>query len=76
MADSYQEHGVYRFQPLTPRLLDQVRERIRYKHYSIRTERAYVEWVKRFVLFHGKRHPARWARPSAPLQYRRRPQWY
>ncbi len=40
-----------------PRLLDQVRERIRYKHYSIRTERVYVEWVKRFILFHGKRHP-------------------
>src|SRR5204862_7489576 len=40
-----------------PRLLDQVRERIRYKHYSIRTERAYVEWVRRFILFHGKRHP-------------------
>jgi len=37
-------------QPGSPRLLDQVRERIRYKHYNIRTERAYVEWVKRFVL--------------------------
>lgn len=42
---------------VAPRLLDQVRERIRYKHYSIRTERVYVEWVKRFVLFHKKRHP-------------------
>ncbi len=40
-----------------PRLLDQVRERIRYKHYSIRTERAYVDWAKRFILFHDKRHP-------------------
>jgi Phage integrase, N-terminal SAM-like domain len=40
-----------------PRLLDQVREQIRYRHYSIRTEKAYVEWVRRFVLFHGKRHP-------------------
>ena len=40
-----------------PRLLDQVREQIRYRHYSIRTERSYVEWVKQFVLFHGKRHP-------------------
>lgn len=39
------------------RLLDQVREQIRYRHYSIRTEKAYVEWVRRFVLFHGKRHP-------------------
>ncbi len=43
--------------PPPPRLLDQIRERIRYKHYSIRTERAYVDWARRFILFHGKRHP-------------------
>ncbi len=43
---------------LKPKLLDQVRERIRLKHYSIRTEQAYGDWVRRFVLFHGKRHPA------------------
>jgi len=40
-----------------PRLLDQVREKIRLKHYSIRTEQAYVDWIKRFILFHDKRHP-------------------
>jgi integron integrase len=40
-----------------PRLLDQVRDKIRLKHYSIRTEQAYTDWVKRFVLFHKKRHP-------------------
>ena len=40
-----------------PRLLQQVREKIRYKHYSIRTESAYVEWVKRFIFFHERRHP-------------------
>jgi hypothetical protein len=40
-----------------PKLLDQVRERIRAKHYSIRTEEAYVDWAKRFILFHNKRHP-------------------
>lgn len=40
-----------------PKLLDQVRAKIRLKHYSIRTEEAYAEWVKRYVLFHGKRHP-------------------
>ncbi len=40
-----------------PKLLDQVRDKIRYKHYSIRTEQAYVDWVKRFILFHHKRHP-------------------
>ena len=40
-----------------PRLLDQVREVIRRLHYSIRTEQAYIDWIRRFVLFHGKRHP-------------------
>ncbi len=39
------------------RLLDQVRNRIRAKHYSYRTEQAYVGWVRRFVLFHDKTHP-------------------
>jgi Phage integrase, N-terminal SAM-like domain len=34
-----------------------VREVIRIRHYSIRTEQAYVQWIRRFVLFHGKRHP-------------------
>ncbi len=42
---------------LRPRLLDQLRDRIRLKHYSIRTEEAYSEWVRRFVIFNGKRHP-------------------
>ena len=40
-----------------PSLLDQVRDRIRLKHYSIRTEDTYVDWARRFILFHGKRHP-------------------
>src|SRR5262245_46158835 len=40
-----------------PRLLDLVRISLRTKHYSLRTEEAYVGWIKRFVLFHGKRHP-------------------
>jgi hypothetical protein len=40
-----------------PRFLDLVRERIRVKHYSIRTEEAYVGWIKRFIFFHNKRHP-------------------
>jgi integron integrase len=42
---------------LEPKLLDQLRGRLRVKHYSIRTEQAYVDWVRRFILFHGKRHP-------------------
>jgi len=40
-----------------PKLLDQVRDRIRTKHYSLRTETQYTQWIKRFILFHGKRHP-------------------
>jgi len=43
--------------PPTRKLLDQVRDVLRLKHYSIRTEEAYVDWIKRFILFHGKRHP-------------------
>ncbi|MEQ1558544.1 MAG: integron integrase [Methyloglobulus sp.] len=40
-----------------PKLLDQVRGKIRLKHYSIRTEQAYTDWIKRFILHFGKRHP-------------------
>lgn len=40
-----------------PRLLDQLRDQIRLKHYSIRTERVYCEWAKRFIRFHKYRHP-------------------
>ena len=40
-----------------PKLLEQLRGKIRVKHYSRRTEEAYVSWVKRFILFHKKKHP-------------------
>ncbi len=40
-----------------PKLLDQVVERIRVKHYSKRTEQAYVHWIKHYIFFHDKRHP-------------------
>ncbi|SRR6266542_1628183 len=40
-----------------PRLLEQMRAVIRARHYSLRTEETYLDWVKRFILFHGKRHP-------------------
>jgi integron integrase len=43
--------------PGEPRLLDRLRLAVRTRHYSLRTEEAYVGWVKRFVLFHNKRHP-------------------
>lgn len=39
------------------KLLDQVRAVIRFKHYSLRTEETYCDWIKRFILFHGKKHP-------------------
>jgi hypothetical protein len=40
-----------------PRLLDQVRSRLRVRHYSLRTEQAYVGWIRRFILANGKQHP-------------------
>ena len=40
-----------------PKLLDQVRSAIRLRHYSIRTEEAYIQWIRRYILFHNKRHP-------------------
>ena len=46
-----------RLKPGAPRLLDRVRDCVRARHYSIRTEEAYVAWIRRFILFHRKRHP-------------------
>ncbi|MGI8731769.1 MAG: integron integrase [Pyrinomonadaceae bacterium] len=45
----------------SPKLLDQVRTVARLKHFSLRTEQAYVSWIRRFILFHKKRHPANMA---------------
>jgi hypothetical protein len=39
------------------KLLDQVREVIQLRHYSYRTEETYVQWIRRYILFHNKRHP-------------------
>lgn len=44
--------------PPKPKLLDQVRQALRSRHYSARTEEAYVHWIRRFIFFHGKRHRA------------------
>jgi len=41
-----------------PKLLDRMREALRVRHYSCRTEQTYLDWARRFILFHGKRHPA------------------
>src|SRR5262245_3055169 len=45
-------------EPPKPRLLDRVRHAIEARRYSRRTEKAYVHWIKRYIFFHGKRHPA------------------
>jgi len=45
------------FHPKSAKLLDQVREVLRYHHYGLQTEKAYVHWVRQFILFHNKRHP-------------------
>ena len=47
-----------------PRLPNRVRDKIRLRHYSIRTERAYVDWIKRFIHFNGKRHPVTLGAPE------------
>src|SRR5262249_12875769 len=50
--------------PVKPRLLDQVREALRSRHYSKRTESTYILWIKRFIFFHQKRHPNEMAEPE------------
>jgi hypothetical protein len=46
-----------RTQPERPRLLDEVRRRLRMKHYSLRTEQAYLYWIRRYIQANGRRHP-------------------
>ena len=50
--------------PPKPRLLDRVREALRARHYSRRTEEAYIAWIRRYIFFHGKRHPAEMGGPE------------
>ncbi len=60
MSEANRQTGAKRIeaaQTQPPKLLDQLRENLRTRHYSIRTEEAYLDWVRRFILFHGKRHP-------------------
>jgi hypothetical protein len=47
-----------------PKLLDQVRQAIRRRHYSDRTEKAYAHWIKRYIFFHNKRHPLEMGEPE------------
>jgi len=52
--------------PSPPRLLDRVRHAISTRHYSRRTEKAYVHWTKRYIFFHGKRHPMEMGAETPP----------
>jgi Phage integrase, N-terminal SAM-like domain len=47
-----------------PRLLDRVRDAIGARHYSHRTEKAYIHWIRRYIFFHGKRHPVEMGAPD------------
>src|SRR5215467_6403257 len=47
-----------------PRLLDRVRTAMRLRHLSRRTEKSYIGWIRRFIVFHGKRHPAEMGAPE------------
>jgi hypothetical protein len=51
-------------EPPKPRLLDRVRQALRARHLSRRTEEAYVAWIRRFIVFHDKRHPAEMGAPE------------
>ena len=53
-----------------PRLLERVRTALRTRHYSGRTEKAYVGWIRRFILFHDKRHPDNWPSPRLSRSFR------
>jgi Phage integrase, N-terminal SAM-like domain len=50
--------------PKPRKLLDQVRDAIRLKHYSLRTEQTYVDWIKRYIIFHRKEHPKEMGAPQ------------
>jgi integron integrase len=50
--------------PRPKKLLDQVRDALRVKHYAYRTEESYVQWIRRYILFHNKRHPKDMAEPE------------
>ncbi|WP_075968191.1 phage integrase N-terminal SAM-like domain-containing protein [Immundisolibacter cernigliae] len=69
MPDKHRLHmntrPAYPSVPRSPRLLDQLGDRLRLKHYRLRTERAYAQWVKRYIYFHGRRHAAA---PSAAVR--------
>ncbi len=46
------------FQSTAPKLMDQIRETLRFYHYAYNTEKSYVEWILRYIRFNGKKHPS------------------
>jgi len=58
------EHAKERFRPKPGKLLDQVREVMRYHHYAIRTEQTYVKWISDYIRFNGTRHPRQMGKPE------------
>lgn len=61
---SYTPNPIIHKAPNAIPILEQLRDRLRAKHYSIRTEQAYIQWVKRFIVFHNKRHPSNMGKPE------------
>jgi len=49
--------GYYSVEQLPKKLLERASDAIRIKHYSYKTEKSYINWIKRYILFHNKRHP-------------------
>jgi hypothetical protein len=47
------------------KLLEEVRDLIRTHHYSLSTEEAYLNWIRQYILFHNKQHPAEWEQPKS-----------
>jgi hypothetical protein len=56
-------NNIYQPEKRKPRLLDLVSQKIQTLHYSRRTEKTYIGWIKRFILFHRKRHPVKMGEP-------------
>ena len=61
--DRNKMNNIYQPEKRKPRLLDLVSQKIQTLHYSRRTEKTYIGWIKRFILFHGKRHPVKMGEP-------------
>ena len=61
--DRNKMNNIYQPEKRKPRLLDLVSQKIQTLHYSRRTEKTHIGWIKRFILFHGKRHPVKMGEP-------------